>query len=181
MSRLFDDDKHRKCLVRSLIVRGSKLGCPSLLSRSGTCLCIRQDNVRSRRRFCISSVWPHLILMSSHSILQSDSQHHQAPIRSHTQRRQHNNRIPTRTKFLAAQSVLPNLTKELPVPLIPPIQTHQQYPNPIRREQRTYRVEFRSEDLEHHKCERELPKRGSYICAFEGPLRGAHFDESGTC
>jgi hypothetical protein len=112
-------------------------------------------------------------------LLQPQRQHQQTHIRRHTQRRQHNHHIPTRPKLLPPKSLITDLCKELLIPLLSPICTHQQYSCPIHRKQCPNAVEFACEDFEDDERERELRERSAHVRALEGALRGADLDEFG--
>lgn len=115
----------------------------------------------------------------SPQMFQPQNQHHQTHIRRNTQSSQHNHHIPTGPKPSPRPPHPINLTKKLPIPLHPPIQTRKQNPRPVERKQRADGIELGREDLEHDEGEAELPEGGADVGAFEGALGGADFDEFG--
>ena len=111
--------------------------------------------------------------------IQPQRQHQQTHIRRHTQRRQNNHHIPTRAKLLPPQPLIPHLREKLLIPLLPPIRAHEQHSRPIHGEQRADAIEFRGEDLQDDQREGELRQGSAHVCAFEGALSGADFDQFG--
>jgi hypothetical protein len=75
------------------------------------------------------------------------------------------------------QPILPNFRKELFIPLLSSHHTYPQNPRPIHRKKRADAVKLCREDLEHDERETELADCGTYVCAFEGALRGPDLDE----
>ena len=73
--------------------------------------------------------------------------------------------------------IIAQLRKELLIPLLPPEPARAEDAGTIDREQGTNTVELGREDAQNDEREGELRQRGPDICAFEGPLSGADFDQ----
>lgn len=108
---------------------------------------------------------------------QLKSQRHQTRIRSHRNRRQDEDDIPTGAELLPLQAIIANLREELLVPLLPPEPAGGEDAGAVGGEQGADAVELGGEDAQDDEGEGELRQRGADVGAFEGALGGAHFDQ----
>lgn len=118
-----------------------------------------------------------LVTVSPLSATQIQCQANQAGVCRNTQGCQDQHRISTGSKFMAMDSVLPNLGKELFIALGATEETNDQDSCAVYREQRPYTIELGGEDLEDDEGEGELRQSGPDIGTFKGTLGCTHFHD----
>lgn len=115
------------------------------------------------------------------SSTQSHRQSDQAPISGNTQRSQNHHRIPTGSKFIALDPILPDLREKLAVTLTATEQTDDEDPGSVDSEERADAIEFRGEDPEDNKRKGVLGEGGADVGTFKRALGRSYFDNLVGC